>query len=231
MNNAFLSSDKNLAQFMMSLSGSYVYNKDGNPRYYPSLLTDNNNLVNVLLEGGKADVYQCRKTGPDACITITKRNNLSISQTNGIQNQIRKQLESILQKIATDQRLTRQQEGFLELIQTPVLKFFIDDLSANQTPDTSNYSRMIAVELLNQYLVSMLNVARQSLANTNNSQDDIALITRDIDNAKRFTAGLAENAIEALNNRNQLIDSQRKTTQQSTKEISTTTKPTPAYGN
>ncbi|MEZ9134047.1 conjugal transfer protein TraH, partial [Vibrio breoganii] len=125
----------------------------------------------------------------------------------------------------------RQQEGFLELIQTPVLKFFIDDLSANQTPDTSNYSRMIAVELLNQYLVSMLNVARQSLANTNNSQDDIALITRDIDNAKRFTAGLAENAIEALINRNQLIDSQRKTTQQSTKEISTTTKPTPAYGN
>ncbi|CDT42442.1 conjugal transfer protein TraH [Vibrio crassostreae] len=231
MNNAFLSSDKNLAQFMMSLSGSYVYDKDGNPRYYPSLLTDNNNLVNVLLEGGKADVYQCRKTDPDACITITKRNNLSISQTNGIQNQIRKQLESILQKIATDQRLTRQQEGFLELIQTPVLKFFIDDLSANQTPDTSNYSRMIAVELLNQYLVSMLNVARQSLANTNNSQDDIALITRDIDNAKRFTAGLAENAIEALNNRNQLIDSQRKTTQQSTKEISTTTKPAQAYGN
>ncbi|CDT16023.1 Putative conjugative transfer protein TraH (fragment) [Vibrio crassostreae] len=231
MNNAFLSSDKNLAQFMMSLSGTYVYDKDGNPRYYPSLLTDNNNLVNVLLEGGKSDVYQCRKTAPDACITITKRNNLSITQANGIQNQIRKQLDSILQKIATDQRLTRQQEGFLELIQTPVLKFFIDDLSAKQPPDTSNYSRMIAVELLNQYLVSMLNVASQSLANTNNSQDDIALITRDIDNAKRFTAGLADKAIEALNKRNQLIDSQRKTALQSTNEISTTTKPAQAYGN
>ncbi|MCW8348941.1 conjugal transfer protein TraH [Vibrio sp. ZSDZ65] len=231
MNNAFLSSDKNLAQFMMSLSGTYVYDKDGNPRYYPSLLTDNNNLVNVLLEGGKSDVYQCRKTAPDACITITKRNNLSITQANGIQNQIRKQLDSILQKIATDQRLTRQQEGFLELIQTPVLKFFIDDLSAKQPPDTSNYSRMIAVELLNQYLVSMLNVASQSLANTNNSQDDIALITRDIDNAKRFTAGLADKAIEALNKRNQLIDLQRKTALQSTNEISTTTKPAQAYGN
>ncbi|CAK2865919.1 hypothetical protein VCRA2119O149_3740001 [Vibrio crassostreae] len=216
---------------MMSLSGTYVYDKDGNPRYYPSLLTDNNNLVNVLLEGGKSDVYQCRKTAPDACITITKRNNLSITQANGIQNQIRKQLDSILQKIATDQRLTRQQEGFLELIQTPVLKFFIDDLSAKHPPDTSNYSRMIAVELLNQYLVSMLNVASQSLANTNNSQDDIALITRDIDNAKRFTAGLADKAIEALNKRNQLIDSQRKTALQSTNEISTTTKPAQAYGN
>ncbi|MGR5392199.1 conjugal transfer protein TraH, partial [Vibrio crassostreae] len=142
-----------------------------------------------------------------------------------------KQLDSILQKIATDQRLTRQQEGFLELIQTPVLKFFIDDLSAKHPPDTSNYSRMIAVELLNQYLVSMLNVASQSLANTNNSQDDIALITRDIDNAKRFTAGLADKAIEALNKRNQLIDSQRKTALQSTNEISTTTKPAQAYGN
>ncbi|CAK2395909.1 hypothetical protein VCRA2122O392_1300001 [Vibrio crassostreae] len=90
---------------------------------------------------------------------------------------------------------------------------------------------MIAVELLNQYLVSMLNVASQSLANTNNSQDDIALITRDIDNAKRFTAGLADKAIEALNKRNQLIDSQRKTALQSTNEISTTTKPAQAYGN
>ncbi|MEG3223282.1 conjugal transfer protein TraH [Vibrio gigantis] len=231
MNNAFLSADKNLAQFMMSLSGTYVYDKDGNPRYYPSLLTDNNNLVNVLLEGGKADVYQCRNTDPKACITVTKRNHLSISQANGIQNQIRTQLESILQKIATDQKLTAKQEGFLELTQSPVLKFFIDDLSANQTPDTNSYSRMIAVELLNQYLVSMLNVASQSLANTNNSHDDITLITRDIDNAKRFTAGLADKAIEALNNRNQLIDSQRKTAQQSTKEISTTTKPAQAYGN
>ncbi|CAK3389124.1 conjugative transfer pilus assembly protein TraH [Vibrio crassostreae] len=231
MNNAFLSSDKNLAQFMMSLSGTYVYDKDGNPRYYPSLLTDNNNLVNVLLEGGQADVYQCRKTDSDACITLTKRNNLSITQANGIQNQIRTQLESILQKIATDQKLTEKQKGFLELTQTPVLKFFIDDLSANQSPDTGNYSRMIAVELLNQYLVSMLNVASQSLANTNNSQEDITLITRDVDNAKRFTAGLADNAIEALNHRNQLIDSQRKTAQQSTEEISTTTKPVPAYRN
>ncbi|WP_210437742.1 conjugal transfer protein TraH [Vibrio crassostreae] len=231
MNNAFLSSDKNLAQFMMSLSGTYVYDKNGNPRYYPSLLTDNNNLVNVLLEGGQADVYQCRKTAPEACITLAKRNNLSITQANGIQNQIRTQLESILQTIATDQKLTEKQKGFLDLTQTPVLKFFIDDLSANQSPDTGNYSRMIAVELLNQYLVSMLNVARQSLANTNNSQDDIALITRDVDNAKRFTAGLADKAIEALNHRNQLIDSQRKTAQQSTKEISTTTKPIPAYRN
>ncbi|HHP0489022.1 TPA: conjugal transfer protein TraH, partial [Vibrio harveyi] len=120
---------------------------------------------------------------------------------------------------------------FLELTQTPILKFFIDDLSANQTPDTSSYSRMIAVELLNQYLTNMLSIASQSLANTNNSQDDITLIARDIDNAKRFTAGLADKAIEALNNRNQLIDSQRKTAQQSQKDIGTTTKPVPAYGN
>ena len=230
-NNAFLSADKNLAQFMMSLSGTYVYDANGNPRYYPSLLTDNNNLVNVLLEGGKADIYQCKSTGPKACISISKRNNLSISQANGIQSQIRKQLDSILRSIGTDQKLTDKQKSFLELTQTPILKFFIDDLSANQTPDTSSYSRMIAVELLNQYLTNMLSIASQSLANTNNSQDDITLITRDIDNAKRFTAGLADKAIEALNNRNQLIDSQRKTAQQSQKDIGTTTKPVPAYGN
>ncbi|MBE3653855.1 conjugal transfer protein TraH [Vibrio navarrensis] len=231
MNNAFLSADVHLAQFMMSLSGTYVYDANGDPRYYPSLLTNNNNLVNVLLEGGKADIYQCRNTGAKECITITKANNLSISQANGIQSQIRKQLESILRHIATDQKLTDKQKSFLELTQTPVLKFFMDDLSANQTPEIGSYSRMIAVELLNQYLTNMLSIASQSLASTNNSVEDIALITRDIDNAKRFTTGLADKAIEALNQRNQLIESQRKTAQQSQKDIGTTTKPTPAYGN
>lgn len=231
MNNAFLSADVHLAQFMMSLSGTYVYDANGDPRYYPSLLTNNNNLVNVLLEGGKADIYQCRNTGAKECITITKANNLSISQANGIQSQIRKQLESILHHIATDQKLTDKQKSFLELTQTPVLKFFMDDLSANQTPEIGSYSRMIAVELLNQYLTNMLSIASQSLASTNNSVEDIALITRDIDNAKRFTTGLADKAIETLNQRNQLIESQRKTAQQSQKDISTTTKPTPAYGN
>ncbi|MGR4006893.1 conjugal transfer protein TraH, partial [Vibrio harveyi] len=116
------------------LSGTYVYDANGNPRYYPSLLTDNNNLVNVLLEGGKADIYQCKSTSPKACISISKRNNLSISQANGIQSQIRKQLDSILFSIGSDQKLTDKQKSFLELTQTPILKFFIDDLSANQTP-------------------------------------------------------------------------------------------------
>ncbi|EGR7987469.1 conjugal transfer protein TraH, partial [Vibrio vulnificus] len=103
--------------------------------------------------------------------------------------------------------------------------------SANQTPDINSYARMIAVELLNQYLTNMLSIASQSLANTNNSVEDIALITRDIDNAKRFTTGLADKAIETLNQRNQLIESQRKTAQRSQKDIGITTKPTQAYGN
>nr|ADQ53944.1 putative conjugative transfer protein [Vibrio harveyi] len=90
---------------------------------------------------------------------------------------------------------------------------------------------MIAVELLNQYLTNMLSIASQSLANTNNSQDDITLITRDIDNAKRFTAGLADKAIEALNNRNQLIDSQSKVSQRNRKETGQSTRLAPAYGN
>ncbi|ENM5730738.1 conjugal transfer protein TraH [Vibrio mimicus] len=231
MNNAFLSDDKNLAQFMMSLSGTYVYDQEGNPRYFPSLLTDNNNLVNVLLEGGEADIYQCRNTDPGACISITKRHRLSISEDTGIQSQIRRQLESILQHIATDQTLTEKQKSFLELTQTPILKFFIDDLSANQPPEISSYSRMIAVELLNRYLTNMLSIVSQSLANTNNSQDDITLITRDIDNAKRFTDGLADKAIEALNNRDQLIDSQSKKAQRSRKETGRSTRSAPTYGD
>ncbi|MDN3686164.1 hypothetical protein QW180_31475 [Vibrio sinaloensis] len=130
-----------------------------------------------------------------------------------------------------DQALTLRQKSFLELTQTPVLKFFIDDTASNQTPDTSSYSRMIAVELLNQYLTNMLSVASQSLANTNNSHDDIALITKDIDNAKRFTAGLADKAIEALNNRNQLINTKRHASEKNIKRTGIETRPNLPYGN
>ncbi|APP09096.1 conjugal transfer protein TraH [Vibrio harveyi] len=230
MKNGFLSADKELAQFMMSLSGTYVYDKDGNPTYYPSLLTDNNNLVNVLLEGGNADIYRCRKTTPDACIVISKQKKLTISSARGIQNQIRLQLESLIRKIKSDQELFSKEKGFLELTQTPVLKFFIDSSMINENPDINNYARMIAVELINQYLTNMLNIARHSLANTNNAKEDILLITRDIDNAKRFTAGLADKAIKALNERSQLIDIKRKTPQRSEKQTARQTSEPQSYG-
>ncbi|MGL5468359.1 MAG: conjugal transfer protein TraH, partial [Shewanella sp.] len=54
MKNSFLATDPTLAEFLMSISGTYIYDASGNPRGYGSLLTDNNNLINSLLEGGKA---------------------------------------------------------------------------------------------------------------------------------------------------------------------------------
>ncbi|MDN3683151.1 conjugal transfer protein TraH [Vibrio tapetis subsp. quintayensis] len=230
MTNPFLASDTKLAEFMMSLSGTYVYDQNGKPHYYPSLLTDNNNLIQTLLEGGKGDIYQCKNTGKDACVTLTKKTALTISKTHGIERRIRAILEGLLRTINTDQALTSQQKGFLEFTQTPVLKFFIDATATQQTPDLGHYARMMSVELLNQYLTNMLAIARQSLQNTNNDLKDIERITHDIDNAKRFTDGLADKAIHALLNKNALIASEKETPKETRKAIQKQTPPTSTYG-
>ena len=209
MKNGFISADTDLAQFMMSLSGTFVYDNDGKPRYYASLLADNNNLIQALLEGGKVSVYSCKNKGEKECITLTKKEEVTISKNKGIEVQIQTQLEGLLQAIVSDNKLTDKQKGFLEFTKTPILKIFIDSAALDLDPDIASYARVIAVELLNRYLINMLTLVQQSLQNTNNSKDNVELIIQDITQAKRFTNGLADKATKTLLDKNELISAER----------------------
>lgn len=68
---------------------------------------------------------------------------------------------------------------------------------------------MISIELLNRYLVGMLNVVQTSISNTQIDQKDIALITTDIDRAKKSTDGLAAKAIRLVLEQEELIQAHK----------------------
>lgn len=193
LNNTFLSSDKTLAEFLMSLSGTYLYDSQSKPRYYPSLLTDNNNVVNALLEGGDVDVYRCDDRDKKACLSPTITT-VTLSPNNALKENIITLIDALYLALANDTRLSASQESFLEYTTIPILGLLRDAIAENVTPPISDYAEVIAVDLLSRYLSNMLNVTEYSLSNTQVDSKDIALITKDIAKARTFTQGLATEA-------------------------------------
>ncbi|WP_394252855.1 conjugal transfer protein TraH [Vibrio profundi] len=218
LKNRFLSSDTALAEFLMSLSGTYIYDANGKPRYYASLLTDNNNLVQALLEGGEVSYYRCDNTDRKQCLN-PRQATLTLASSKGLQERLRTLLEQLYTAIANDSALTSTQQSFLEYTETPIQAIFISATRANRYPNFAAYSRLISIELLNRYLANMLNVVQSSLANTQVSHKDIALITRDIDRAKRFTDGLADKATKQLLEQEQLIQAHKSNDQKAWQKL------------
>ncbi|BDU41074.1 conjugal transfer protein TraH [Vibrio nigripulchritudo] len=203
MKNAFLADDPGLGEFLMSLTGTQIYGETGAPHYYPSLLTDNNNLIQALLEGGDVDVYRCDET--EACLTPDKTT-ATLDEVSGLQSRIRATLEALYHALLNDQSLTPEQKAFLEYTETPVLSVFKSAAVADRHPNLSAYSRVIAIELLNRYLKGMLNTVQGSMVNTTLDPTDTDRILRDIDRARTFTDGLNDDAITQILQQQKLIE-------------------------
>lgn len=203
LKNNWLANDTALAEFLMSLSGTYIYDASGVPAYYASLLTDNNNLVDAMLRGGKIEYYKCDNTGKKACLKPTKKE-LTLAKDKALEVRIRKTLEALYMSVANDTGLTDAQKSFLEYTETPVLAVFISSVRSNSYPNFSAYARVIAIELLARYLRNMLTVVTTSLNHTQVDSKDIALIMTDIDRARSFTNGLADKAKRVILTQEQL---------------------------
>ncbi|MCV5264581.1 conjugal transfer protein TraH, partial [Escherichia coli] len=75
-------------------SGTYIYDASGQPRYYASLLADNNNLVQALLEGGEVSYYRCDNTDRKHCLNPSQAT-LTLASSKGLQERIRTLLEQL----------------------------------------------------------------------------------------------------------------------------------------
>jgi conjugative transfer pilus assembly protein TraH len=207
MKNAFLASDTKLAEFLMTLSGTYVYDKDGKPTYYASLLDENNNLMEALLHGGKLTAYECDDTGAKACLTLTQKE-MSIANGSAMQQKILETLTSLNTSLLDDKELTGTQKGFLEYTELPMLSFLKEYAQGDGVASDSlldKYARVIAIKLLSKYLNNMLNVTQFSLSNTQVDKSDITLISNDIARAKQFLTALEEKATRALMAQEEMI--------------------------
>lgn len=202
--NSLLSSNTKLAEFVMSISGTYIYDADGKPTHYGSLLTNNQNIINSLLLGGKAKSYECDSTDETGCLSPSTTD-ITISSTAGLQYRVVKILEGITNKLLNDLVLTNQEEDFLEYTDIPVMIFIRTALEAKLSPPLESYAKVVSIEFLIIYLNDLLSLVTESLSGTNNDPDDLNTIEEDILAANRYLRTLLPSAYNAVTMENDLI--------------------------
>jgi conjugative transfer pilus assembly protein TraH len=168
--NAFLSSDNELAEFCMSLTGTMVFDDKQVATTLPPLVEDRN-VIKALLYGGEAKIYVCDET--KKCLAPHKAL-IHVTQTQSLVTKVTQMLDQISLHIREDSPLTDQEKGFVNATALPIEKYTAVGLTLNQRFQVLNlsaYAEPIAIGLLEQYLKELIGIARVSLDSSDYMQD------------------------------------------------------------
>lgn len=154
MTQSFLSSDTSLAEFFMSLSGTVVFDKAGNPRVYGTLLSNTDTLT-ALMNGGNATLYHCDTTQSTGCLNLTATTS-TISPSDALVTHVQTLLLDLQTHVQQDEAPTQAELSFLQKTSMPVLKLTEVALETGQSVDTTDLATLIAQDILVQYLSQTL---------------------------------------------------------------------------
>lgn len=171
--NALFRSDTELAELLMSLSGTVILNHPGTSDDAPQnlmilqSLATNQDLIKALLHGGTATLYQCDDVSSTGCLAPTQTT-VTIQPENGLATQVAALLKDMVTKIFEDQTLTETEVGLLNATRLPLYKMLNVEAAFGGNGDVlnlSSYADVIATDLLFQYLdenVSAVSALSQS---------------------------------------------------------------------
>ena len=200
----FLKKDSELAEFFMSLSGTIIYDKDGNEHTLPSLVSHNNNLIDAVMNGGKIHMYRCQDH--KLCLAPRKQE-FTLDKNSALQAMVFKMISSLVTAVENDQAISDSQQSFLEETDLPILKFITTSVQVGQAPDTAAYAQVMAKDFTRRYLQDILQTVQFALSNAENDKDDLEKLTNGIYQAQSFLADLHNDAEERLLFEQKLIQS------------------------
>ena len=198
--NAFLNSDKELSELVMSLTGTLIIDKNGKVTEVPSM-ANHAGLIQALLGNAttsSAPIWRCDES--TLCLHV-HQDTIHISQAHSLSGRIRNLIASIDEKLKRDEKLNQAEMGFLELTSLPVMKFLMVLNSThygNAAVDMESYSTLIASDLLQQYLSHLLQSATMA-ANSSTLNDALLKTLRHrIDFAQQQIARIEPNVGQKL---------------------------------
>jgi len=166
--NSLVSGDEELAELLMSLSGSIIIKKTGTGKsasnhfeVLQSLATDHS-LFKAILYGDNATIYKCDET--TQCLN-PRLQTIPIAKKNALINRVADLLRQISQKIITDEKLTPQEIGLIQSTRIPIYKILNVQAAYQKDPnilDVESYADVIATDILFQYLQENLELVRLS---------------------------------------------------------------------
>ncbi|WP_235676529.1 MULTISPECIES: conjugal transfer protein TraH [unclassified Vibrio] len=192
-----LSADLPMAEFLMSITGTQVYDSAQHLRRYPSLATESNRLVETLLTGGRVALYRCQDRSKMGCLA-PQRVWVSLPETQGLQQRVQRALVGLYDALLQDTPLTAKQRWLLEGTRAPILAVFKSVHRAGSTPNFAAHSRVIAVELLDTFMQTMLSNARNALLRQRLDRNDVANIAEEITRVQAFCLRFTEQAKQQL---------------------------------
>ncbi len=206
LGNGFLSADPELAEFFMSLSGTIIYDHNLQAHKKPSLLTGNNNMVKVMLEGGKVKAYQCDDRNREQCLNPTEVD-ITFEKRNTFKQRVLETLSGIMTQYNQDAPLTDEQKVFLESVSLPVLKMMATSMESGTNPPLSAYSDIIAADLITDYLMQALAIIKASIQTQGNDPKDLDSLYEAIDRASNELSTSRTHALKTLEAEQALIQS------------------------
>ncbi len=201
--NSFLQNDTQLAELFLSLSGSVIVTKSGsgddatNQFHNLDSLADSKTLIRGLLEGGTVTIWNCGDdTSADGCLSPTAQQ-ITISADQSLGGQVRKVLNDIVQKIYSDQPLTKDEIGFLNSTSLPVYKLLNVQSAFDKSSsivDVSAYADVISVDILFQYLNEALGIIKTSSGVLQYPEDIMDKFNKGVDVARQQVLEERKNA-------------------------------------
>lgn len=181
----FLSTDQNLAELFMTLAGTIIVRKDGDSDaekagyhtiYHKSRAVDQE-FVKAILHGGAVKIYKCDTK--EKCLVPELGAPEQISaQMGSLVGKVQKTLNDIVEKIYNDTALEPEEQDFLSGTTLPVYKILnvLTAYKKGHAPiEINSYAELIALDILNHFLLEVLEIVETSLTHLRKAQvsDDI----------------------------------------------------------
>lgn len=195
-NNAFLNGDVQLAEMVMSLTGTLIIDSQGKVKVVPSL-AGSSHFIQALLGGNKSasveQMWRCSDETPGtACMSVSLKE-MKIDESKTLTTRVRNMIESLDLKLKKDDVPTAEEQNFLSLTMFPVMKF-LTVLNSTHYNDAAveieGYSTLIAEDLLQHYLSGLLQDVANATAGSELNEDLIKDIQTRIREANREVASI-----------------------------------------
>lgn len=164
--------NREMRELFMSLSGTMIFDDVGKLYVLYSLAKDKK-VLKAILEGGTANAYKCDSgegcLKPDDSIITIKEEKSLYKLTKNVIEKI-----SITLQNKTDDKLTPEEQSFINSTKLPIMKFIVAHLNAGNAiaaASISGYSEAIAKSILKEYINDAIDITERSLSGTDYPPD------------------------------------------------------------
>ncbi len=205
--------DTDLAEMIMSVSGTIIYDDSGNKQTYPSKLSSKSELISALLRGGTYTVWTCDDT--DDCLNPSSEEK-TLAESDSLNSKVLEKVEYIVTQLENDQALNDSSKQFLEMTSLPIMRLMASLIESGESLEfyEIGYSEVIATEILEKYLSNVTQITADVLSGSIVNPDDIAVLQNNVRTAQQFVNGMSLDSLTMLTKKYELIQQRKEAEKQ-----------------